>query len=379
VHTLEEVAISSREDALGLKLLNLRTSAIALSSAGLVREVPVFGWIRGGERSLWVTGVVDEMQLQTGGKVSIQELKTRSKPSMPSVAQQRCTHLQLMLYKTLWDQLVTDGVCPADLARVYGVELDVPFGTAFQRQLYQAASMASNLRDLARDVSDALSFCTLIDPVFNVQYVHQPRSKPEESVVPPAMVGNVTMTHDEALLSVFLQRSVAYWEGRDPLSVNMHDAWKCHYCPYAAQCTSRPGSSPAAAMPRKEGEDSGGGGGTGGGGSGRIPSSPADRGGSEKGSSSGQGAGDAGGDRSAGEDSDQGQDQGMGARSQMNADWRGRNSLREGERGGSSGGGGGCPYVASLGAMLQQVEMPRACGGTLRCLRASLLHGALSP
>ena len=39
VHTLEEVAISSREDALGLKLLNLRTSALALRQPGLVREV----------------------------------------------------------------------------------------------------------------------------------------------------------------------------------------------------------------------------------------------------------------------------------------------------------------------------------------------------
>jgi hypothetical protein len=36
---LQEVAITSREDALGLKLLNLRTSALALNQAGLVREV----------------------------------------------------------------------------------------------------------------------------------------------------------------------------------------------------------------------------------------------------------------------------------------------------------------------------------------------------
>ena len=39
VHTLEEVAITSREDAIGLKLLNLRNAALALNTAGLVREV----------------------------------------------------------------------------------------------------------------------------------------------------------------------------------------------------------------------------------------------------------------------------------------------------------------------------------------------------
>ena len=39
MHTLEQVAITSREDAIGLKLLNLRTSALALNAVGLVREV----------------------------------------------------------------------------------------------------------------------------------------------------------------------------------------------------------------------------------------------------------------------------------------------------------------------------------------------------
>ena len=50
--------------------------------------------------------------------MGIHELKTRSKPSLPPPAQQRCTHLQLMLYKMLWDKLVLEGICCDDLERV---------------------------------------------------------------------------------------------------------------------------------------------------------------------------------------------------------------------------------------------------------------------
>jgi hypothetical protein len=164
VHTLEEVAISSREDGIGLKLLNLRTSALALNHCGLVREVPVFGWVgeRAGGEALWVTGVVDEMRMKDNGMVGIHELKTRTKPTLPSPSQQRATHLQLMLYKTLWDQLVTKGVDSGDLERVHRVSLDASFGKAFQRQVERAASRARNLEQLAQDTSDALSFCTQI-------------------------------------------------------------------------------------------------------------------------------------------------------------------------------------------------------------------------
>lgn len=153
VHTLTQVEIASREDALGLKILNLRTSALALNEVGLVREVPVFGWLQGagehtaGGEMVWVTGVVDEMRLHANGKVGIHELKTRGKPTLPSQSQQNCTHLQLMLYKALWDALVLRGLGPLieDLERVYGVSMHVSFGRAFQRQLRQAASRATTL------------------------------------------------------------------------------------------------------------------------------------------------------------------------------------------------------------------------------------------
>ena len=195
VHALEEVRITSREDAVGLKLLNLRHAALSLNECGVAREVPVFGWVGGGggcggeggggdggvtdgggggER-VWVTGVIDELRLQDNGKVGMHELKTRTKPSLPSPAQQRCTHLQLMLYKTLWDQLVMQGVSAADLARVMNVSIIGKFGEELLLQVRRAASHASNLAELASDTSDALSFCTQIDRGFTVHYRHCPR------------------------------------------------------------------------------------------------------------------------------------------------------------------------------------------------------------
>lgn len=40
------------------------------------------------------------------GLVRLTELKTRSRPSLPSESQQQCTRLQLAIYKLLWDELV---------------------------------------------------------------------------------------------------------------------------------------------------------------------------------------------------------------------------------------------------------------------------------
>mmetsp|Transcript_64741 Transcript_64741/g.173642 ORF Transcript_64741/g.173642 Transcript_64741/m.173642 type:complete len:184 (+) Transcript_64741:54-605(+) len=57
IHELQEVSASSPEDVLGLRLLNLRSSALQLCTGGLAREVPVFGDLAG----LWVTGVIDEL------------------------------------------------------------------------------------------------------------------------------------------------------------------------------------------------------------------------------------------------------------------------------------------------------------------------------
>ena len=253
VHTLETVAMTSREDVVGLKLLNLRSSALALNDVGLVREVPVFGWVKGGQgvedgESIWVTGVVDQLQLLANGKVGIHELKTRSRPSMPSFAQQRCTHLQMMLYKRLWDQLVVQGINAEDLARIHRVSLTAAFGEALQGQLRRAASMATNLAELARDTTDALLFCTTIDPNFTVEYQHRPSRSSEYNLPAPKnasgegyILGTTDVIHDEALLLRFLGRSLKYWYGsRKPSGVQREDSWKCNYCPYFDQCLSRP-------------------------------------------------------------------------------------------------------------------------------------------
>jgi hypothetical protein len=46
------------------------------------------------------------------------------------------------------------------------VSLTAAFGTAFQRQVQRAASRATNLRELASDASEALSFCTTVGEDF---------------------------------------------------------------------------------------------------------------------------------------------------------------------------------------------------------------------
>ena len=59
VHDIADVQVRSREDAAAVRLLNLRTSAIQLSTQGIAREVPVFGTVEG----MRISGIIDELTL----------------------------------------------------------------------------------------------------------------------------------------------------------------------------------------------------------------------------------------------------------------------------------------------------------------------------
>lgn len=59
VHDLTDVEIRTREDAVGVRLLNLRNSAVQLCTQGIAREIPVFGELGG----LRLSGIIDELSL----------------------------------------------------------------------------------------------------------------------------------------------------------------------------------------------------------------------------------------------------------------------------------------------------------------------------
>ncbi|EKX40326.1 hypothetical protein GUITHDRAFT_75675, partial [Guillardia theta CCMP2712] len=230
VHDIVDVEVATREDVLGLKILNLRTSAYQLcEGAACAREIPVFGMLG----SLWVTGIIDELKLSKDGKLTLSELKTRARPSLPSEAQKRCTHLQLMMYKHLWDRLVTGGIDATRVAEFHRVDLDAKFSDSFQRAVRESRSRSCTLRELIADTSDLLAFCPNADSNFLVTYRH---------LGPPVVeLGQVQLKFDQKLFLSVVSEKEKYWLGqRAAEPVRSSESWKCKFCPFSQICPSSP-------------------------------------------------------------------------------------------------------------------------------------------
>lgn len=102
-----EVRVESLEDIWALKFMNFIICANQLLFEGLTREVPVVGLVQG----VWMVGVIDELRMPVAGEdrnLMLIDTKTRVRPRLPTEPQGRNGRLQLMCYKYLWDNLVSE-------------------------------------------------------------------------------------------------------------------------------------------------------------------------------------------------------------------------------------------------------------------------------
>ncbi|CAE6507015.1 unnamed protein product [Rhizoctonia solani] len=123
-----EITPKTREDAWGLKLLNMISNIRILIDEGCCREMPVMGFVHGH----FVTGIIDEILRapnapqstvpggtssrgqssdHSSGLIHILDNKTRGVNSLPRTRDALQSRLQLMLYRRLLDTLLA----PSDL------------------------------------------------------------------------------------------------------------------------------------------------------------------------------------------------------------------------------------------------------------------------
>ncbi|XP_057248117.1 exonuclease V, chloroplastic isoform X2 [Beta vulgaris subsp. vulgaris] len=102
-----EVRVETLEDIWALKFMNFIICANQILFDGLTREIPVVGFVQG----VWMVGVIDELRMPVTGndrKLTLVDTKTRGQPRLPSEPQRRNGRLQLMCYKYLLDNLVSN-------------------------------------------------------------------------------------------------------------------------------------------------------------------------------------------------------------------------------------------------------------------------------
>lgn len=225
-----EVKVKSQEDYWALKFLNFINGVNQLLFEGLTRELPVIGFAE----DIWMVGVIDEIRMpltENDHNPILIDTKTRARDTLPSEPQRRNGRLQLMCYKYLWDNLVTDDF-PSKLFFTY-------FGLNSQRNLCEdlkvisavsgvSASQVQTLDDVVRYYRNT---CKMLAPAHDQLLLRYEYQKDH------SLLGEDRFAYDPDWLKNQIRSCLEFWLGeREAACTPEEERWKCRYCQFATAC-----------------------------------------------------------------------------------------------------------------------------------------------
>ncbi|KAG0563073.1 hypothetical protein KC19_8G003100 [Ceratodon purpureus] len=224
-----EVEITSDEDTWAMKLIDFITGARQMQTDGMTRELPVVGLIGGA----WVVGIVDELKMCDKDGMHRPQLidtKTRNKPTPPSPPQKRNGRMQLMVYKCLWDNIVTSGV-PFDyffehfrLRPQHLLSEDIRVHAA---EIFPDGKV-QNLQDVARMYTRECVTFPESHGLLLLRYEWQAYR---------SLLGQDEFDIEREWLDLRIGWHLEFWHGlREPAYVPDDETWKCRYCAFAELC-----------------------------------------------------------------------------------------------------------------------------------------------
>ena len=227
-----DVCVTSSEDIWAIKLINL-VSAINsfLVGAPIRREIPIFG--SPFNNGVFMVGIIDEIRVDPETfDFDILEFKTRSSSSLPSKAQKETHHLQVLLYKKLFDDLVRGKVTKDTVARSLRLDLNKLFGEDIQKHVNKLSTQKqfNNLDRLLDFTFERLSSVPCISQCL-IEYCYQGDK---------STIAIQTVAYDDRWLEERCNHYVAYWKGdREVKGVDIEEVWKCQRCDFADDCEWR--------------------------------------------------------------------------------------------------------------------------------------------
>ncbi|KAL6624321.1 hypothetical protein ACP70R_031642 [Stipagrostis hirtigluma subsp. patula] len=229
-----DVAIRSAEELWAVKFMNFIVGTNQLLFDGITRELPVIGVIEGS----WMVGVIDEIRMPTDGVSShpiLADTKTRSKPTIPSEAQKRNGRLQLMCYKYLWDNLITNKFPSENFFSYFDLNPNYLLSDDVKQYI-------NSLGFHAKTFEDVLKY-------FKVTCHTLPQSQEQlllryELQADHSVLEEYQFPYDALWLKDQIQEALSFWMGaREAKFVIEEERWKCQFCKFASNCP-RIGSEP---------------------------------------------------------------------------------------------------------------------------------------
>lgn len=227
VHDIVKIEVTSDEDILAVKILNLiSTVTNLLQGVPICREIPIFGCPF--NKGVFMMGMIDEIRADADTfTFDILEFKTRQSNSLPSKAQKTTHAIQVMIYKRLFDDLIRGNTSKELLVRHLGVDMEKELGKSVVEEAKKQGVKAITLGGVLDTLYDRVQSMPCISQLL-VEYCYQEGN---------TTIAIETVAYSDTWLQERFDHFVAYWQGQRPaIGVDIEEAWKCHRCDFTDVC-----------------------------------------------------------------------------------------------------------------------------------------------
>lgn len=222
-----KIHVDSAENAWALKIINFIHGANQLLLDGLTRELPIISFAEG----VCIIGVIDEIRMQitdTQRVPALVETKTRSLNQLPSIPQQRNGRLQLMCYKHLFDNLISDGFPSRRFLELFSLNPYQILSDEIRENTANSGFPSETLDDLLRCYQNTCSMLPLAHDQLLLRYEYQKDH---------SLIGEDQFLYDSSWVKNQLKCCLEFWRGeREASYAPEEERWKCKFCKYTEIC-----------------------------------------------------------------------------------------------------------------------------------------------
>lgn len=221
------VRVETLEDIWALKFVNFIICANQLLFDGLTREIPVVSFVQG----VWMVGVIDELRMPITGndrKLTLVDTKTRSQPRLPAEPQCRNARLQLMFYKRLWDNMISNNFPSKQFYEHFSMDPQHNLSDEVKMNAADSGFPAETLGELERYYNNV---CSVLPPAHDELLLRYELQEDN------SLIGEVEFSYDDDWLKAQIHSSLEFWRGeREARYVSEMEQWKCRFCKFATVC-----------------------------------------------------------------------------------------------------------------------------------------------
>ena len=222
---LKSIHLLSREDQFTYRAFKLLKCLINFlrKETKIAREIPVMGMPF--DQGIVVLGIIDELRYDPNThELIISEYKTRMNPYLPTGDLLQSHRMQVMLYKTILDDLIRGNFDKSAVAAQMHLDADKELCSDLLEVMYSKSCTFGTVCDLMVDV------CQRFKPVVKLEIEYHLQSDNQ-------LLGIVDVDYDEMGLGNTSVWLMSVWKGeRKAGGVSKRGFKRCKQCMYAPRC-----------------------------------------------------------------------------------------------------------------------------------------------